>query len=147
MINTLNINEARKQIDKLSAEGKKVVVVAKDDVFNRKILESKKVDVLIGVESGNRRRTLRQIDSGLNQVLCKLAKVNGISIGLDFAELVKKDSQYLERVLQNVRLCRKYKVQMVLFKIGKRDLIDVKALLLTLGMTTLMAKYAVDNLV
>ena len=146
MINTININEARKQIDNLVKEGKKVIVVAKDDAFNRKILENAKVDVLVRVEKGDRKRSLRQIDSGLNHVLCKLAKENNIAIGIEFEELVKKEPKHFEKVLQNIRLCRKYKVNMVLINAKDKSVSDLRALLLTLGMTTSMAKYAVDNL-
>ena len=51
MINTKNINEARKQIDSLASKNEKVIVLSQDDIFNGKILENKKVDVLIINES------------------------------------------------------------------------------------------------
>jgi RNase P/RNase MRP subunit p30 len=148
VINVSKLVDARKAIELASKSGEKVVVLAKDDDFNRKIFEHKKVDVLVDVEGGHKRDRMKQRDSGLNQVLCKLAKGNGIFIGVDLRHLNNGSdfdkSQYLSRLIQNVRLCKKYKVPMVLVNIdkGKKDL---NGLLLTLGMNTSMAKFAFEN--
>lgn len=144
IVNTSNINEARKEIEGAFKDKKKIIVVAKDEEFNRKILENDKVDVIFGFENNGKQDRLKQRDSGLNQVLCKLAKENKISIGLDFKDIEKKDVLILERIIQNIRLCKKYNVQMVLINSSK-DFRDLFFLLLTLGMTTKMAKFAVDN--
>jgi len=148
IINVNNANEARKIIDKMFKEGTKVIVMAKDDEFNRTILENKRVDFLIDVESGNKHDRLKQRDSGLNQVLCKLARDNEVSIGINLRHLNKgsdfEKAKYLSRLLQNVKLCKKYQVKMVLFNVDKRKK-DLNGLLLTLGMSTDMAKFAFEN--
>ena len=77
MINTNNLNEARKQIQKLKKEGKEVIVLAQNDDFNRKIFENKEVSMIVGLEFDGKDR-LKQRDSGLNEVLCKLAKSNDV---------------------------------------------------------------------
>ena len=147
VISENNIDRTRKLIDNHSKEGKKVIILAKDDNFNRKILENKKVDVIFGLELGKKDR-LKQRDSGLNQVLCKLAKQNNIEIGIDFSQTNKMSdfplSSYLGRLKQNIMLCKKYKVSMVLIN-SKGNKQDLMAFLLTLGMSTSMAKHAVEN--
>ena len=147
VINTDNINEARKLIDKANKENKNIIIIAKDDSFNRKIFENKKVDVIFGLEL-ERKDKLKQRDSGLNQVLCKLAKQNDISIGINFPSIQKLSdfhlSKYLGRLSQNIMLCKKYKVSMVLVN-TKENKQDLSALLLSLGMSTNMAKYTVEN--
>lgn len=148
IINENKMNEARKKIEMTSKDGEKVIVIAKDDEFNRKILENGKVDMLIDVESGIKKDRLRQRDSGLNQVLCKIAKENDIIIGVNINPLTNgndfEKSLYLGRLLQNVRLCKKYKVKMVLVNIDKTKK-DLNGFLLTLGMNTSMAKFAFEN--
>ena len=91
MIDENNINEVRKQIQKLKRAGKLVVVRAKDEDFNRKIFEMKDVDMVIDLELHNRREGLKQRDSGLNEILCKLARKNEISIGINLGNVKKLD--------------------------------------------------------
>ncbi|MBS3079895.1 hypothetical protein J4221_00320 [Candidatus Pacearchaeota archaeon] len=90
IIDTLNINEVRRQIQKIKKEVPKeeIIVISKDDDYNRKILEMKDVDVLL-LSFHNRKDKLKQRDSGLNEVFAKLAKENNIRIGLDINELKK----------------------------------------------------------
>jgi len=147
IINENKLEEARKKIDKAFKNEEKILVVAKDDNFNRKILENKKVDFLSGVELGERRDKIKQRDSGLNQVFCKLAKENNIIICIDFKEFEGNDfikSKFLSRVIQNISLCKKYDVKMVITNY-RRNKKDLNAFLLGLGMSTSMAKYAVEN--
>ena len=86
MINTKDINEARKEIQKLVRAGEKIVVYAQDDDFNRKIFEIKNVDMVVGLEIGGRDR-LKQRGSGMNEVIAKLAKSNDIEIGIDLSKI------------------------------------------------------------
>ena len=107
MINTNSLTQARKEIQELKKSGKEVVVLARDSNFNRKILENEDVDILIGVEfSYDNKKT-----SGLNEVLCKLAKKNNIKIGVDIGKINKLDkiekARILTRVIKNIYLCRK----------------------------------------
>src|SRR3989338_8145669 len=110
IINTQNLNEARKQIQKLKKENKQVIVWAQTDEFNRKILENKDVDMIAGLEL-NKKDRLKQRDSGLNEVLAKLAKQNNIKIGLDISELKnkkgKEKAKILARIMQNIKLCKR----------------------------------------
>jgi len=148
LIDNKNINEARKQINKFS--GREIIaLIARDDEFNRKMLETGKINILVFSELLERKDRLKQRDSGLNQVLCKIAGDNNVAVGIDFKQIAKLKefelSSYLAKIMQNIKLCRKYQVKIVIINIHGADLIDLKSFLLTLGMPTDMAKYAVEN--
>ena len=152
IIDTDNLNDARKKIEIKAKEGSKVIVKGRDDSFNRKILEDKKVNIVVSPEHGYKKDKLKQRDSGLNHILCRIASDNGIAIGIDFQEILSKRdegkkqiAEHLARIMQNIKLCRKAKVKMILMnKTGKSDY-DLKALLITWGMPTDMAKMAVED--
>jgi RNase P/RNase MRP subunit p30 len=91
---------------------------------------------------GYRKDKLNQRDSGLNQVLCTLAKENNTAIGFSFSSVLNstRRSEVIGRIVQNIILCRKYKVRMVIgtFAVCERDvrnLKDVQAFFKALGMT------------
>jgi len=147
MIDKDNLEEIRKEIDKLARARKKVIVKGKGIEFNRKILENKKVNILV-MSHSDKKDKLRQRDSGLNQVLCKIAKDNNITIAFDFSELLKeKDKEralLLARLIQNIKLCRKYKTKFMLLSEHK-DKNSLFSFLLTLGCDTKSAKEAISQ--
>ena len=152
IIDTDNLNDARKKIEIKAKEGSKVIVKGMDDSFNRKILENKKVNILLSPEHGYKKDKLKQRDSGLNHILCRIAQQNSISIGIDFQEILNKRdegkkqlAEHLARIMQNIKLCRKSKVKMILMNTAGRDNYGLRALLSTLGMPTDMAKMAVED--
>jgi len=144
MIDTTNIEQAKKLI-KMSKE-KPIVVFAQNDEFNRKILEYGKFDILLSVERGNRQRTLRTIDSGLNHVLAEIATKNKIAIGINMEELrtleKEEKANRLEKIKQNIKICRKAKTKLVL--LNYKDKKDAFAFLISLGSSTKQAKSAVQ---
>ncbi|MFH1308277.1 MAG: hypothetical protein ABIH72_05485 [archaeon] len=147
IIDSSNINQARKQIDKISSKKEKVIVQGKDIEFNRKILENKKVSALI-LNHENKHDKLKQRDSGLNQVLCKIARDNNITLILDFNEILRNKYQerakILARVMQNLKLIKKYKASLKI--INYKDEHNARALLLTLGLGTDLAKKSIQTL-
>ena len=120
---------------------------AQNDEFNRKILENKDVDIIINPEMHNRKDKLKQRDSGLNEVLCKLAKKNNIKIGLDISELKnikgKEKAKILARIMQNIKLCKRTGAELIIT--GNYDKKNAFSFLVTLGASTEMAKKAVEN--
>ena len=122
IIQEKNINEARKLIDKAAKQKKKVVVLAQSDDFNRKILENNKVDVLLSPELQGKDK-LKQRDSGLNEVLCKIAAKNKIKIGVNIADLKKVKGRpralLLSRLIQNIELCKKSNAEIEFFGDGE----------------------------
>lgn len=128
MINTNNLNEARKQIQKLKKEGEEVVVLAQDDKFNRKIFENEDVDLIVGLEF-NKNDLLKQRNSGLNEITAKLSKKNNIKIGVDVNRIASLDkiqkARVLARVRQNIELCKRVDCQMVILgDVSKQDVMS-----------------------
>lgn len=144
LINTTNLSEARRMIELNT--GNKIAVVAKDDEFNRKILESDKVDLLIFGKFGDK-NSFRQADSGMDSVLFKLANKNNIVIGFDFKVFSEKEfklASNIAKIIQNIDLAKKCKVKIIFVNYnGNRK--DLFSLLLSLGMSTDNAKYACEN--
>ena len=146
IINTTKIEEARKQIEKESKEGKQVIVLGQDEDFNRKILENKKVNILLSPEHNHNKDKLYERDSGLNHILAKIARDNNIAIGIDIESIRKTEGKergkLLARIKQNIKLCKKYKVKIKAFNF--QDKLSTFSLLLVLSASTEMAKEAVS---
>ena len=145
MISTPNIEQVKSLIKKEKQEKVKPVIIrAQNDDFNRKILECGHFDILLGIESGKKQRSLRQIDSGFNHVLAKIASKNKVSLGIDMEELrslpKEEKARRIERIIQNIILCRKSKVKIKLLNI--RDEKDAFAFLSSLGASSQQAKEA-----
>ena len=144
LINTPNINLARKQIDSLSNNDKKVIVLSQaSDEFNRKIIENKKVDVFLLNEDIRLRDYTKQRNSQFNEILCKLATKNNIKVAIDIEKIIKKNdiekSKSLARLVQNITLCKKAKCELIFYKnsFNKKEL---QSLMLILGASTSQAK-------
>jgi len=148
IINTNNLNEARKQIEKLKKEkpNKVVIVKAQDPNFNRKIRENKNVDILLSPELHDRKDSLKERDSGLNEILCRIAAKNRIKIGLNLEEIKKRKGKekaiLLARIKQNIMLCKKTGTEIKI--LGNYDKKDMFSFLLTLGASTKQANGAVS---
>jgi|SRR3989338_9315860 len=140
IINTSNINEARKQIQKLKKQDKPIIVRAQDDKFNRKIFENKDVKMVVGLEQHDRKDKLKQRDSRLNEVLAKLAKQNNIKIGINIEELKNKNKKdkaiILSRIIQNIQLCKRTKAQIILFPEENYKKQDILGFFLSLKAST-----------
>jgi RNase P/RNase MRP subunit p30 len=77
--------------------------------------------------------------------LARLAKKNEVSLGINLEEIFTSDSfkeksDVIARIKQNIKLCSKYKIKVVFFAERRRDLYDLKALCLVLGMPTYLTK-------
>jgi len=122
------------------------IVQGKDISFNRKVLESKKTEMLI-LSHTDKKDRLKQRDSGLNQVLCRIAKDNNITLTIDLKELTeekdkKERGKILARILQNIKLIKKFKNKFKLLNPWNRS--QAFSFLLSLGLPTNMAKEALE---
>lgn len=140
IIKETNFEKARKLIKDSKS---KVIFVSKDDTLSRKILEKEPIDTLVILQS-HRKDKQKQRDSGLNQVLVKIAKKNKINIGICLDEIIEAEptlkAKIIARVIQNIKLCAKDKVQMKFCGNNARNIYDKKSLGLVLGMPTWMIK-------
>ena len=119
-----------------------IIVQGGDDTINRLAVSCKFVDILLDPHLGDRRDKIYQRNSGLNQVLCELARENNVGIGFSFISVLnsRKRWELLGRIIQNIMLCRKYKVRMVIGSFAKnideqRNEKDLQSFFKVLGMT------------
>ncbi|MBT3985585.1 hypothetical protein HOD38_05970 [archaeon] len=144
----MDINLFDKNIELVvkSAKDRFVIIKGGSDKVNRLAVSSKKVDILLDSHLGYRKDKMHQRDSGLNQVLCKLAKENNVAIGFSFSSILhSKNYRDLGRIIQSIKLCRKYKVKIVVGNFAKnksdvREIKDVYSMFKVLGMTGMEIK-------
>ena len=117
-----------------------IIFTSNDDELNRKILDKEKIDILL-ISLKDRKDWQKQRNSGLDNVMVREAGKKGVFIAINLNEIIEskaKDKiEILSRVKQNIKLCSKYKVKMT-FLPKKKDVYDLKALGLVLGMPTWM---------
>jgi RNase P/RNase MRP subunit p30 len=143
-----NFSKLKERIKKeKSAEKKTIVYSSEDDELNRKVIEKLPIDILL-INQANRKDFQKQRNSGFNQVMSKVAKKQNITIGINFDEIIessnsKEREEIIARIKQNIKLCNKNKVKMIFIiqkEKNKRNVHDLKALGLVLGMPTWMTK-------
>ncbi|MDD5012346.1 MAG: RNase P subunit p30 family protein [Candidatus Nanoarchaeia archaeon] len=139
-----NFDKARKLIKE--NKDKKIIFSSDDDELNRKILEKEDINVLL-INQAGRKDFQKQRNSGFNHVLAKLAKKKNVIIGVNLDEIIssegKQKAMILARVSQNIKICSKNKLKMeiiVLDKKNDRNVYDLRALNLVLGMPTNMIR-------
>ncbi len=142
LIKENTFEKARKAIRENN--GKDIIFSSNDDNLNRKILEKEKIHLLL-LNQEERKDRQKQRNSGFNQVLAKIAKKNGIQIGINLDEIIdSKNKRFiLARVRQNIALCNKNKVKMKFIaqkEKNQRDVHELRALGQVLGMPTWMTK-------
>ena len=137
LIKETNFNKLKNEVKK----NKNIIFTSNSNELNRKVLEKLKIKILL-INLENRKDFQKQRDSGFNQVLAKIAKKNKISIGINLDELIKSKNKdkIISRLIQNISLCNKYKIQMHFMGKDLRNIHDLKSLGLVLGMPTWMTK-------
>ena len=119
LIKTNAVEIMRRVIDKASNFCKIILVLGVNDSINRAALEHKKTYGLVSPEFERDFDYTHYRNSGLNQVLCKIARDNGKKVMINFEDLLMKDKKeraiLFGRIIQNIGLCRKYKASL---KIG-----------------------------
>lgn len=132
------IQKARKKFD--------AIIVKGNPKENRKIVEASP-DILLSPHSSGKKDFMRERNSGLNQIICKIAAEKKVVVGIDFNEVLQAENRELiiGRIMQNIKLCRKYKVKMLLASFASgllelRDAQDLIAFAQTIGMTPEEAK-------
>ena len=121
----------------------KALIFIKSSSKNRFVIEKNKANILFGLEEHAKEDFIHHRASGLNQVLCKLASKNKIIIGFSFNSILKnKKNSYkiLGRMMQNIWLCRKYKIKTLTGSFSEqpyemRSVYDLISLFFVLGMS------------
>lgn len=142
-------SECRRVIDSLKGKNKIIGVFGGENSFNRRAIETLKINYLISPERGDKKDTLKQRDSGLNHVLAKEAEKKGILIIVDLDEIRglegREQAKRISRLIQNVKICRKAKcsLKIVSFSGGFSEK-EVMSFGFSLGMGSLEAKNSIE---
>lgn len=138
---------------KVHAYREKYFLIVKSSEQDQHVLEKTPPNIIFGLEALAEKDQLHQRTSGLNQVLCASAARNKVSIGFSFTDILTvqgfRRAQILGRVRQNIALCRKYKVKMVIASFAKnptqmRNQQDLRSLFVLLGMHPKEAREALE---
>jgi|SRR3989344_5445618 len=104
----------------------------------RSVVSSNKIDILLNPHIQTKKDNPHFRMSGLDHVLCKELHNKNIKVAITLDTL----TNYTEigRAMQNIRLCRKYKVKILFFTFAKtpyelRSVKDLQSFLKILGMT------------
>ncbi len=122
LIKTPNIDVLRRMIDKSTSMSKKVIILGTSNEINRIALENKKVFALLDPDYARKKDFLDSRDSGLNQVLCKIARDNKKEILINLDNLTNPKN--LGRTIQNFRLCKKFKTEIQLIDVHDNNSTD-----------------------
>jgi ribonuclease P/MRP protein subunit RPP1 len=143
-------SELNKLISRNHGKYKFLAVQGSNDEVNRAALEDKRVDLLLNPEIERTRDFSDWRNSGLNDVLCRFAAQNKVSIGIDLSTFPSEKfslAERLGRIMQNIKLCRKFKAKMIVFSsetsINDHDLMSIS---LALGMSTEQTKTSLSIL-
>jgi RNase P/RNase MRP subunit p30 len=143
-----------KNIQKINnkLKDKKDFVVMKCSNANREVIEKPKANLVFALEEYGWKDYMHQRASGLNQILCRLANKNKVAIGYSISSLLdsKDKSVILGRIIQNIMLCRKFKVKTVIASFTSnpyqmRSPHDLISLFTMLGMHEKEAKDSLEN--
>lgn len=117
------------------------IIKAKSEEFNRRAVEHEKFDVLLSPEASEK-ESLRQEDSGFNDVLARLMSSRKISLGIDLTEISALGSiskaKRLAKIIQNIKIARKANTNLAV--VGNKK--GCFYILLSLGASTQQAKSA-----
>lgn len=151
LIETGNKEDLRKRIASANAKNKKIVVMGSNDEVNRIAAEDKRVSVILHPEISRKEDFIHYRNSGLNHVLCRSMKNNGVAMGISYDSIKslngQKKAEAIGRIMQNIRLCRKYKTPIVLASFGKSPSspYTLKSFGASLGMSTSQLKDSLEN--
>jgi RNase P/RNase MRP subunit p30 len=127
--------ECRRTIEFIRSKNKsmRIGVVGKDDEFNRRALETLKINYLISPELTWQKDSLKQRASGMNHVTAKIAKDKKIQIIIAISVINKTQDKkqraiLISRIIQNIKICRKAKcdIKIASFANSNDELIDEK---------------------
>jgi ribonuclease P/MRP protein subunit RPP1 len=108
--------------------------------------------LVFSLEEKGRKDFMHQRGSGLDHILAKLAHQNNIILGFSLNSIINSNKRnvILGRIMQNIKLCRKYKVKTVIGSFTQnpmemRSPQDIVSLFTTLGMTQKEVKDSLNN--
>ena len=144
----------RKEVQQAHRKFDLVVILGNASIGkNREILESSP-DILLSPHFAAGKDFMKARNAGLDSVTCKIAAKNKVAIGIDFNEILHaregEREVLLGRLMQNIKLCRKYRVRMLLASFASsvlemRSALDLEAFAQSIGMTPKEAQEAMQE--
>ncbi len=128
-------------------EAKIIISDLKDYEKARSLITSKRIGILLNPHLQEKKDQLHFRLGGLDQAICKELSTNNIPIAFTLDSL--NNHTEIGRAMQNIKLCRKYKIKMFFFTFAKipyelRAVNDLISFLKILGMTEQEARYALQ---
>ena len=148
-----NEKEARRIIESLKGKDKIIAIVGGDDEFNRRAIETLKINYLVSPERGIKKDSLKQRDSGLNHVIAKEAVKKNISIVVNLCELSKLSKEEkavrISRIIQNIKVCRRAECVIKIASLAEKkenvvNEVGRKSFGISLGMSSEQSKKCVE---
>lgn len=147
--------EARRTIESLkkdcpqnrstpSGAGKIIAVKSRDEMFNRRAVETLKMNYLV-LGLNFEKDSLKQRASGLNHVVAKEAAKKGASFVIDYSlfnNIDKREkARQIAKIIQNIVICRKTKCPIKIASFAKNENerlseIEAKNFCFSLGMSS-----------
>lgn len=136
------------------AKNKSDITIVKSSEKDRYIFEKSKPDIVFDLEAKGKKDFIHHRNSGLNQILCNIAKKNKVIVAFSLKSLLDTKSmlraQIIGRIKQNIMLCRKYKLKTVIASFATkpyemRSSNDLISLGISLGMHPKEAKESLQN--
>ncbi len=87
----------------------------------RHVIEKFKPDIVFNLENSSRKDFIHHRNSGMNHIIAKLMNEKKVKLGVSFSNLLlsKKRDVLIGRIKQNIKLCKKYKVDVVISSFAK----------------------------
>ena len=115
VINLISKKKVLSQIQLAKQKGMKTIAKPTTEDMLRFLLEKTQIDIVFGLESIHPKEHYHYLRGGLDQILAKIAHDKEKIIGFSFEEVLisKKPSQILGRMMHNIKMCKKFKVQTI----------------------------------
>ena len=139
---------AKKQLQKAKKLSPFVIVESEED--DRNTLEQLSPDVMYNFEKASIKNTIKQKYSGINNIYADIMHANNIMILFSLQKIKKNDDIYLGRIMQNIMLAQKHKIDIITATfadspLAMRNPKDIISLFITLGMNEATAKKSLSN--
>lgn len=129
-------------------KGEKAFIAVKSSGNDRQIIEGAMADMVFSFGENLRRDFIHHRASGLNHILCKLAKEKKVAVGFSLSPVLSDKDRHviLGRMMQNINLCKKFKLKTIIASFAQepyemRSAHDIKSLFEILGgKNTLLSK-------
>lgn len=132
----------------LNTQGRADIIVADGSKNSRRLFEKEKPDVVFNLEM-QEKDYMHHRGSGLEHVTARLSAKNKLVIAFSFSQLLEaegiKRAELMGRMMQNIMLCRKFKVETAIASFARSPLQlrsphDLKSFFEELGMTSAEAE-------